>query len=153
MPQYLPLACWQLCGVQVPGVAPHTLGMPAPHVSPAPQPPQSIRPPQPSPTMPQYLPYIWLHDRRVHPPASGAKPQRFAMPSPPQLCPFGQPPQSIWPPQPSPTMPQYWPFAWLQLVTVQSPESRAAPHTFGTPLPPQVKPPGQPPQSILPPQP
>src|SRR5205814_3525335 len=101
-----------------------------------------------------YLPYIWLHERRVQPPASGAKPQRFGMPSPPHACPLGQPPQSISPPQPSPTKPQYCaPFACEHDVTVQAPESRAAPQTLGTPSPPHVKPPRQPPQSILPPQP
>ena len=113
MPQYLPFACWQLVGVHAPEseFAPQTFARPAPpQVCPSRHPPQSTEPPQPSPTMPQYLPFACVQLRRVHAPESGAKPQRFGMPSPPQLWPAGHPPQSIWPPQPSPTMPQYWPF-------------------------------------------
>jgi hypothetical protein len=88
--------------------------------------------------MPQYWPFCWTQLVTVQRPESGAAPHTFEMPLPPQLCPFEQPPQSILPPQPSPTIPQYLPVAWLQLVGVQAPESIAAPQTPSTPAPPQV---------------
>jgi hypothetical protein len=147
------LACWQLIGVHVPGVAPHTLAIALPHVWPAPQAPQSIWPPQPLPTMPQYWPLVCEHEVTEQRPESGLAPQTFGMPLPPQVNPPEQPPQSILPPQPSPTMPQYLPFGWSHFVGVQAPESSAAPHTPGVPAPPQLWPVGQLPQSILPPQP
>jgi hypothetical protein len=51
-----------------------------------------------------------------------------------------QSPQSMTPPHPSPTLPQYWPAGVLQIVGLHAPESRPAPQMCGNPLPPQVKP-------------
>jgi hypothetical protein len=75
------------------------------------------------------------------------------MPAAPQDCPGSQLPQSILPPQPSPTTPQYWPVACVQLVGEQAPESDDAPHTFEMPPPPQVNGEGHAPQSSKRPQP
>jgi hypothetical protein len=80
-------------------------------------------------------------------------PQRFAMPLVPQASPAGHPPQSILPPQPSPTTPQYLPFAGEQLVCAHAPESAAAPHTFGVPPPAHERGEVQLPQSRRRPQP
>src|SRR5258706_324099 len=94
-----------------------------PQLWPPVQPPQSIWPPQPSPTMPQYLPFACWHCVGVQRPESSAEPQTLAMPAPPQLCPLEQVPQSIWPPQPSPTTPQYCPYICMHDSGVQRPES------------------------------
>src|SRR5262249_55665682 len=77
----------------------------------------------------------------------------FAMPSMPQSCPAGQLPQSTLPPQPLPTVPQYWPVACVQTVGVQTPESSDAPHTFEMPPAPHVHGEAQAPQSRKRPQP
>jgi hypothetical protein len=82
-------------GVQVPGVAPHTLGVRLPHVWPAAHPPQSTWPPQPLPTTPQYLPPLVVHWMGEQAPESGGKPQRLVRPAPPHVCAPEQPPQSI----------------------------------------------------------
>jgi hypothetical protein len=79
--------------------------------------------------------------------------QTLAIPSMPQSCPAGQLPQSILPPQPLPTTPQYWPVANVQEVGVQAPESGAAPHTLEMPPPPQESGAVQLPQSSRRPQP
>jgi hypothetical protein len=88
----------------------------------------------------------------VHVAESGGAPQTFGVPAPPHVNPAAQFSQSISPPQPSPTLPQYDPVACLQTVAVQAPESREAPHTLGVPAPPQVKPALQSPQSMDDPQ-
>jgi hypothetical protein len=57
----LPPAGLQTAGEQTPesGAAPHTPGMPAPlQTNPFAQSPQSIVPPHPLPTLPQYLPEL-----------------------------------------------------------------------------------------------
>src|SRR5262245_26090382 len=83
-PQYLPLACMQLAGVQP--TMPHRFGMlAAPHASPAGQPPQSTLPPHPLPTTPQYLPFIGEQLVGVHAPESGEAPQTLAVPPPAQV--------------------------------------------------------------------
>jgi hypothetical protein len=117
------------------------------------QPPQSICPPQPLPTMPQYWPLACAHVSGVHAPESGGYAQTPGTPAPPHDWFGGQPPQSIRPPQPFPTMPQYCPLACMQLGGVHAPESGGKPHTLSMPAPPQVSFGGHPPQSILPPQP
>src|SRR5438045_1423101 len=140
-PRSVPLAVVHCVGVQTPEsrAAPHTPGIPAPpQVCPPEQPPQSCCPPQPSPTVPQYLPFACWQAMGVHAPESGAEPHTLGMPSPPQVCPVGHMPQSCLPPQPLPTMPQYWPLAFEHCVGVQAPESVAAPQTPGRPAPPQV---------------
>src|SRR5207237_1295558 len=116
-------------------------------------PPQSSCPPQPLPTMPQYWPFACMQLGGVQPTVSRAAAQTSGRPAPPQDKPPGHAPQSMRPPQPLPTMPQYWPFAWTQLGGVQAPESGAKPHTLSMPAPPHVCAPGHEPQSILPPQP
>jgi hypothetical protein len=149
-PQYFPFAWVHWVGVQTPEsrAAPQTPGVPPPpQVWPPVQVPQSIDPPQPSPTTPQSFPFEVEQLVTVQVPESRAAPHTLAMPAPPQLCPPVQPPQSCWPPQPSPTTPQYFPLAWLQLVGVQAPESGADPQTFGMPSPPHVCGLVQPPQS------
>jgi hypothetical protein len=88
----------QTCAVR----APHT--WPAGHVL-----PQSTVPPQPLPMTPQYWPFACVQLIGVHAPESGAAPHTFGVPAPPQVWPPEQPPQSIEPPQPSPTTPQYLP--------------------------------------------
>jgi len=71
-------------------------------------------------------------------------PQRFGVPAAPHASPSGQSPQSIWPPQPLPTIPQYFPpLGGTQTVGVQRPESIGAPQTLEVPPPPQVNPPAQ----------
>jgi hypothetical protein len=74
----------------------------------------------------------------------------------PQVCPFGQVPQSIDAPQPSPMEPQYWvPSASVQLSFVG--QVAPPPQMFAAPLPPQVQPVPRAeqsvPQSCVPPQP
>jgi len=86
----------------------------------------------------------------VQVPASGRAPHTLGVPEPPQLSPAGQVPQSSWPPQPSPTVPQYFPPVCWQVMGVQVPG--VALQTFAT-LAPQVCPAGQVPQFIWPPQP
>jgi hypothetical protein len=67
-----------------------------------------------------------------------------------QVVPVGHEPHASVCPQPSPTVPQYWPPANVQLVGVQL----GLPHRFGTPEPPQVSGAVQSfPQSISRPQP
>jgi len=114
--------------------------------------PQSVSPPQPLPILPQNVAAAELQGVGVQVPESGAAPHTFGVPAPPQVNPPEQFPQSISPPQPSPTLPQYEPVACLQTVAVQAPESREAPQTFAVPAPPQVKPLLQPPQSMVEPQ-
>src|SRR5882672_9531514 len=118
MPQYLPLICVHASGEQDPESAanPQTLVNPAPPQVCVPgQPPQSVRPPQPSPTMPQYWPLVCAQTVGVQEPESVEAPQTFGRPAPPQVCEPGQAPQSMRPPQPLPTMPQYFPFICMQL--------------------------------------
>src|SRR5262245_42336921 len=66
-------------------------------------------------------------------------------PAPPQVSMPRQPPQSRLLPQPSPTMPQYLPVGWVQLIGVQD----VAAQTPAVPPPPQVWPAGQAPQSSV----
>jgi hypothetical protein len=91
---------------------PHRLGVPPPpqmygalHV------PQSSRPPQPSPTAPQFAPTS-VQLRGVHAaplsPTYGL-PQTLGTPPPPQMYGALHAPQSSKPPQPSPTGPQFAP--------------------------------------------
>src|SRR5258708_4708199 len=70
-------------------------------------------------------------------------------PPPPQVWPVGHAGHSSWPPQPSPTVPQYCPPAELHVPLVQL----LLPHTLGTPAAPHEEPAGQSPQSVCPPQP
>src|SRR6185436_3356052 len=109
----------QVMGVHMAGVEPQTLGMPPPpQVSPAlVQAPQSMLPPQLSPTRPQYCPLLWVHWVFMQP--TGIAPHTPGMPPPPQVVPVGQPPQSFIFPQPSPTMPQYLPVACMHSMGVQ----------------------------------
>ena len=125
--------------------------MPAPpQVWPPEQPPQSIWPPQPLPTMPQYLPLACTQRGRRAEARVGGAAAHAGMPAPPQVCPAGQPPQSILPPHPSPTMPQYLPLACVQLAGVHPID---AAQVRGCRRRRKLCPAGQPPQSILPPQP
>jgi hypothetical protein len=80
-------------------------------------------------------------------------PQTLLMPPPPQVVPFGHGwLQLSEPPQPLPTIPQYWPPAGMQVTEVG--QVAGAPQAFGMPAPPQVWPVGQLlPQSTEPPQP
>jgi hypothetical protein len=114
--------------------------------------PQSVSPPQPLPILPQKVAAAELQGVGVQVPESGAAPQTFGVPAPPHVKPPAQFPQSISPPQPSPTLPQYDPVACLQTVAAHVPESREAPHTLGVPAPPHVNPLLQPPQSTDDPQ-
>jgi hypothetical protein len=110
--------------------------MPAPpQVCPIGQKPQSITPPQPSPTRSQYCEF-----------AEGLQlffvqfvlPQTLGMPAAPQASPVGQPPQSTEPPQLLPIVPQYWPLLTAHDCGVQVPASGSAPQTLGMPPPPHV---------------
>src|SRR5262245_30966983 len=109
------------------------------------QAPQSMLPPQLSPTTPQYWPPIGLQLSRLVQLAAGV-PQTPAMLAPPQVMGALQPWQSSVPPQPSPILPQYWPpLASAQVIGEQ---------VVGTHRPPrQVWPAAQPPQSSSRPQP
>src|SRR5438067_1570504 len=113
------------------------------------QPPQSILPPQPLPTMPQYWPFACVQLSGVQRPEPGGNPHTPSRPAPPHVCPVAQPPQSILPPHPSPTTPQYLPLAWVQLAGVQP----TIPQRFAIIPAPHASPAGHPPQSILPPHP
>jgi hypothetical protein len=76
----------------------------------------------------------------------------LATPLPPQVWPAGHAVGQLSEcPQPSPTVPQYWPPVGVQVVATQV----AEPHRLATPLPPQVWPAGHDvvPQSTVPPQP
>ena len=101
-PQYCPLACVQLTGVQAPesGAAPQTFGVPPPpHVSnPVHGPPQFEVPPQPSGMVPQFLPCA-LH-------VVGVQPHTFGVPPPPQVLGALQSPQLRKRPQPLGIFPQ-----------------------------------------------
>jgi hypothetical protein len=68
--------------------------------------PQSVSPPQPLPILPQKVAVAVLQGVAGHAPESGAAPQTFGIPAPPHDNPAEQFPQSISPPQPSPTLPQ-----------------------------------------------
>ena len=78
-------------------------------------------------------------------------PQLFGTLAPPQVSPAGQAAEQLRdPPQPLPTIPQYWPPGGEQVVGTQL----AEPQMFATPEPPQVWPAGQAKvQSIVPPHP
>ncbi len=96
---------------------------------------------------------IWPHSGPTH----GGPAHWFAMPPAPQVSPEGHVPQSaVTPPQPSATTPHIAPasehvrFVHTPLPLPASPE---LPHWKWTPLPPQVSPVGQLPQSIVPVQP
>jgi hypothetical protein len=106
--------------------APQTFGVPAPpHVWPAGQTPQFCVPPQPLPMVPQYWPPLCVQLTGVGQlPPSGDPPQTLGSPPPPQVDVPGQTPQSIVPPQPLPTMPQYWPPTWLQVSFWQPPSGK-----------------------------
>src|SRR6185436_6357893 len=141
----------QALGAQPDEVAPQTPGTPPPpQVSPAAlQAGQSSVPPQPSPILPQYWPLGRVQVSFWQP--TGVEPHTPGVPPPPQVCPLGQPPQSLVLPQPSPIRPQYWLVSVVQATAVQPP---AAPQTWGVPAPPQVWPEGQSPgQSRVWPQP
>src|SRR5262245_26639369 len=98
-PQYLPLGCEQATCQQPAPIAPQTPAVPPPpQVWPTGQPPQSRLWPQPSPIVPQYLPFGSMHATGVHAPAFAA--QTPGMPLPPQVWPVGQPPQLMILPQP-----------------------------------------------------
>src|SRR5262245_53348021 len=130
-------------------MVPHTPGVPPPpQVSPAGQAPQSRVPPQPSPTIPQYLPPggVQVTAWHIPPPV----PQTLATPPPPQVSVPERPPQSIRRPQPSPIMPQYLPPSCWQATGMQLVGSGA--HTLAVTAP-HVCPPGHAPQSRTRPQP
>src|SRR5689334_17402548 len=76
-------------------------------------------------------------------------PQMLGAPTPPQVCPSGQVPHSITPPQPSPAAPQSKPSDW-HVAGVQG--TVPEPHTLGPPAP-QVWPLVHIPQSMRLPQP
>jgi hypothetical protein len=71
------------------GIAPQTFGVPAPpQTKPPVHPPQSMGAPHPLSTMPQYLPDgAWSQVVNTHTPESGAAPQKFGIPLPPQVYP------------------------------------------------------------------
>src|SRR6185436_11287092 len=110
----------QVMGVHMAGVEPQTLGMPPPpQVSPAlVQAPQSMLPPQLSPTTPQYWPLLCVHWVFMQP--TGMLPQTPGVPLPPQVSPAGQGAEQLRPwPQPSPIIPQYWPPITVQVRGAQ----------------------------------
>src|SRR5262249_47170531 len=99
------VATWHWSPVQLPPpVEPgQTLGVPVPpQVMPLLQLPQLSTPPQPSPIVPQYCPFIGVQAAFV--PLGST--QRLATPPEPQAMPPGQSGQSSVPPQPSPIFPQ-----------------------------------------------
>ncbi len=152
VPQNFQPCSLQVLGWQVPGSGAHTPGvLPGPpQTEPAAQPPQSSRPPQPSPTLPQRFPPACSHVSFWQL-ESGGGPHTFAT-RPPHTWPSAQPPHSKLPPQPLPTRPQNLPPACSHVIGVHE-GSGGPPHTLLWPAPPQVKPSGQPPQSRAPPQP
>ena len=105
------------------------------------QPPQSSVWPQPSGIDPQLTPAA------AH--VLGAQPQTLAVPPPPQICGAAQDPQSSVAPQPSEMTPQPARLA-AHVVFTHGP----APHTLGTPAPPQLSAPEHVPlHTTRPPQP
>src|SRR5438128_1017811 len=128
----VPAPHWGICPQSGQGAL-QTCAVRAPHTWPPVHAPQSIEPPQPSPTTPQYLPFACWHAMGVHAPESGAEPHTLGMPSPPQVCGLTHPPQSCCPPQPLPTMPQYLPFICAHATGVHAPESSGLPHTLVSP--------------------
>jgi len=73
--------------------------------------------PQPSPTIPQYLPVGASHCVTSHRPESRSAPQMRGRPAPPQMKPATvHSPQSSIRLQLSLKRPQYWPPACVQLV-------------------------------------
>jgi hypothetical protein len=106
-------------------VQPHTLGVPPPpQVFGAEQVPQLSEPPQPSASVPQFLPCAVQ--------VVGVQPHTLGVPPPPQVCGAVQLPQLSEPVQPSEMVPQFLPWA-AQVVGVQG----AFPQTFGV-VPPQT---------------
>src|SRR5688572_15523821 len=97
------------CRPEHPVLAPgHTLALPSPpQAAPSSQAPQSSKPPQPLPIVPQYWPPpSGRHANGVQP---SVVPHTFSRPPPPQVQPPSQPMQSSTPPQPSPITPQNLP--------------------------------------------
>src|SRR5256885_5225257 len=118
------------------GGAPHTPTVPPPpQLGPAGHAPQSSLLPQLSPITPQYWAFICWHISGMQPAGAGA-PHRPVTPVPPQVCPVGQPAQSMVLPQPSPMSPQYCPPDTRHPLGVH--EVIGAAHTPGTPPPPQI---------------
>jgi len=137
--------------VQLAGVQPmtaHTFARPSiPQPLPVGHEPQSILPPQPLPTTPQYWPDASTHSVGVQPTVPGVAPHTFEMPPAPQLRGAAQLPQSSARPHPSPMEPQYVPPTWAQVRGAHP--STSVLQTFCT----QACPPVQSPQSSVPPQP
>ncbi len=77
---------------------------------------------------------------------SGTQPGFTHRPEALQVCPPEQPPQSIARPQPSPTVPQYFPVATWQASRTQVAPPTHTPDSHSSPL-------GQAPQSSVPKQP
>jgi hypothetical protein len=88
-----------------PPLPPQTLGVPPPpHVSLPVQVPHDSVPPQPSPMLPQFLPWA-LHVVGTH----AGTPQTLGVPPPPHDSGLVQLPHDSVPPQPSPMVPQFFP--------------------------------------------
>jgi len=113
---------------------PHTFPEPPPpHVVPAGQlpVPQGTRPPQPSPTAPQFIPT----GHAVSGTHAALPPQTLPVPPPPQVSGAVHVPQSMVLPQPSPCVPQLT----ARVAHVAGTHAAVPPQTLGVPPPPHVE--------------